>query len=72
MSEASLEELMESIQELTSYRDRLIKEVSSAAQKIKMPKDKVESTLNNHPDLRQVNKTLNHLISESTRKGGKS
>ncbi len=70
MSEASLDELIESIQELTSYRDRLAKEVSNAAQKIKMPKDRLEWTLTNHPEIQKVNKVLNDLISERERKKG--
>ena len=64
MPKASLEELQESIKELTSYRDRLQKEISQAAQKLKMPLSKVDSILLEHSELRQINKVLAQLISQ--------
>ena len=64
MSEATLQELLDSIKELTAYRNRLLKEITSASQKIKMPQKKIDSTLQEHLELKQVNEILSKLISE--------
>jgi len=62
MSEATPQDLKASINELTEYRDRLKKEVTAVSQKIRMPRQKIESTLQEHLELKQVNQILSQLI----------
>ncbi len=62
MSEATPQELKNSINELTAYRDRLAKEVITVSQKLKIPQKKIDSTLQEHSELKQVNELLNQLI----------
>ncbi len=64
MAEATFEELEGSIKELTSYRERLVKEITRAAQRLNMPKKKCESTIQEHPELKQINKVLSELMAE--------
>ena len=62
MPEASQQEIKESIEELTEYRDRLHREVIKMAQKLKMPKKKLELTLKHHAELKTINEILSRLI----------
>ncbi len=64
MSEPKLQELNESIEELTSYYDRLHKEVLAIAQKLKMPQKKIELTIKNHSELNQIKLILKKLIAQ--------
>ena len=61
MSEPTQAELKESIDELTLYRDRLKEEVSKASQKLKIPSQKINSTLLNHEELQKVEAILQGL-----------
>tara|TARA_Y100001968_G_C18839838_1_gene472996 strand:- start:134 stop:349 length:216 start_codon:yes stop_codon:yes gene_type:complete len=58
MKEPSLKELQDSIEELCAYRDRISNEVVSAAQKLRMPKKKVESTLYENFEINKINKII--------------
>ncbi len=62
MPEISKKELKESIEELTAYRNRLHEEVIKMAQKLKMPKKKLELTLKQHLELQNIDKILTRLI----------
>ncbi len=55
------EEFEESIKELSEYKNRLEKEVVTISQKIKMPKEKINSILNSHQELNQINTILSKL-----------
>ncbi len=68
MVEASFEELEESIKDLTSYKERLVNEVAGAAQRLNMPKEKYESTIKDHGELKKINKVLSQLIAERERR----
>ncbi len=56
------EELNDSIEELSAYRDRLESEVVNIAKKLKMSEQKVNSALENHAELKQIKAVLSTLI----------
>ena len=61
MSQPTRQELEESIKELTAFRNRLQKEVEMVARKLGMPKNKIESSIDNHAELKKINKILGQL-----------
>ncbi len=67
MTTASPQELKETIQELTQYRDRLLGEVTTVAVKLRMNQKKIDATLKQHSELNQINELLTKLISEQKR-----
>jgi len=64
MSEPTEKELQESIEELTAYRDRLLKEIVTIAQKLRMPQKKIDSTVAEHSELKNLDVILSQLISQ--------
>ena len=62
MSGKNLKELNKTIELLSDYRDRLQKEVITIAKKLQMPQSKIESTIENHSELIEVNQAINNLI----------
>ena len=58
------EELEESIKELTEYKNRLEKEVLTISNKLKMPKKKINSIINSHSELNQIQIILSKLIKQ--------
>ncbi len=62
MSDANSIQLKESIQLLSNYRDRLEKEIVTIANKLQIPKEKINATLSQHKELNDVKKTLKELI----------
>ncbi len=67
MAEPTLEELKESIEALTAYRDRLHKEVSTIAKKLRMPQHKIDSTLKEHSELKEVEQAIIQLTSQHSK-----
>ena len=61
MQSPSEEELEESIKELTEYKNRLEKEVVTISNKLKMPQKKINSIINSHAELNQINIILSKL-----------
>ena len=61
MQSPTEEELEESIKELTEYRNRLEKEVVTISNKLKMTKEKINSTINKHSELNQIKIILSKL-----------
>ena len=57
----SAEEIAEVIQELESYRDRLVEDFMTAAKKAKLPKSMVKAQLENHPEIRKIDTSLEQL-----------
>ena len=55
------EELEESIKELTDYKNRLEKEVVIISNKLKMPQQKINSIINSHSEINQLNIVLSKL-----------
>jgi len=60
-SDPSRQELEESIDQLTSYRDRLVKDVIGMGQRLKLPQKQVEFTLTQHPELQKIEAILAQL-----------
>ena len=61
MSKPTQEELRDSIKSLTNYRDRLRKEVISISQKLRMPSQQINSSIQNHSELKQIEKYIGKL-----------
>tara|TARA_Y100001968_G_C19250105_1_gene663971 strand:+ start:495 stop:704 length:210 start_codon:yes stop_codon:yes gene_type:complete len=61
MKEPSLQELNDSIQELSAYKEKIKKEVIAAGQKLRMPKDKVYKTLYEHFELDKIDEIISRL-----------
>ncbi len=67
----SEKELDDSIGALRNYRDRLRNELISISQKLRMPKKKIELTLQEHNELKKIEKALAQLIKQRERQGQK-
>lgn len=63
--EPSASELLETIQELSSYRDRLRDDVVTLGQKLRLPKAKVDASLADHPELQRIEAILSQLQSQA-------
>ena len=61
MPSPTVEELEESIKELTAYKIRLEEEVITISNKLKMPQKKVNSVISSHSELNQINIILSKL-----------
>ena len=61
MSDASTQELQESINELTAYCNRLREDVIGMGQKLKLPQKKIDATLADHPELQRIEGILSQL-----------
>ena len=64
MSEPTSEELQESLELLSRYRDRLRNEVISMSKKLRLPNQKINSSLENHPELKKINNYIEKLNSQ--------
>ncbi|MEB3241582.1 MAG: hypothetical protein VKJ31_06005 [Synechococcus sp.] len=64
MSDVSTQDLEESIEQLTTYRDRLRADVIAMGQKLKLPQKKIDSTLVEHPELQRIEGVLQQLMTE--------
>ena len=58
------EELEESIQALTEYKNRLEKEVVTISNKLKMPQKKIDTIIKSHSELNQIKIILSKLNNE--------
>ena len=61
MEDTHAKEIQESINELITYQNRLTKEVISIGKKLKLSKKKVEETLSQHEELKEIKLILNTL-----------
>ena len=61
MQSPTEDELEESIQELSEYKDRLEKEVVTISQKLKMPQKKINSIIKSHQELNQLKIIISKL-----------
>ena len=64
MTSPTIQELDQSIQEITEYHDRLHSEVTLMANKLRMPKEKIESTVNQHSELTKLREILLKLTKQ--------
>ena len=58
MKSPTEEEFKESIKELSEYKTRLEKEVTTISQKLKMPEGKIKSIINSHKEMNEIEKVL--------------
>ncbi len=61
MSEPTQQELIESVQALTAYHDRLRREVVNMSQKLRLSPTQIKSSLDKHHELNQINEILSKL-----------
>ncbi len=61
MKRPTEEELEESINELTEYKNRLEKEVLTISNKLKIPQKKINSIIKSHSELNQIKIILTKL-----------
>ncbi len=61
MAEPTIEELDNSINALTSYKNRLKKEIIAISQKLQMPSKKIDATLKEHSELKKLETTIETL-----------
>ena len=64
MEEPTADELADSIQDLMNYRDRLRNEFISISQKLRIPNKKINSSIESHSELQNINKFLATLIKQ--------
>ena len=64
MLEPSSKELDESIEELTSYLNRLKKEVKTMSQKLRLPSNEINSILRSHKEINQIEKIIQKLSNQ--------
>ena len=57
----SVEELQESIDELSAYRERLYNDVIGLGKKLRLSQKKIDETVNEHPELTRIDEILSQL-----------
>ena len=57
----SVEELQESIDELSAYRERLHNDVVGIGKKLRLSQKKIDATVNEHPELTRIDEILSQL-----------
>ena len=60
----SLEELQESIDELSAYRERLFKDVVGLGKKLRLSQKKIDATIAEHPELQRLNEVMSQLVAQ--------
>ncbi len=64
MTSPTSDEITQSIEELSSYRERLSNELTNIAQKLRMPKERVEHVLSESQELKDVEQAISQLQKE--------
>ncbi len=64
MSEPKPSELKESIEELNSYRERLINEIEVISKKLRMPTKRIDDSIKNNPEIQRINIIIEKLNSQ--------
>ena len=62
------QELYNSIQELKNYRERLRSEIINISQKLRMSQVKIESSLEENPELKTIEATIKTLTTQINKK----
>ena len=66
----SIEELQESIDELSAYRERLYNDVLGLGKKLRLSQKKIEATLSEHPELTRIDEVLEQLKAQRNAQSG--
>ena len=61
MTDPTPEEVKESIDLLTRYKERLTNEIKAVSQRIRMPEQRIKSSLEQHPELKNIEDILAKL-----------
>ncbi len=61
MTKVSKKELRESFEEVSAYRERLTNEFLEVAKKLRMSPEKINSTIQNHSELNNLEKILSNI-----------
>jgi len=62
MSEPTLQELQDSIEELEAYRNRLRDDVIAMGKKLKLPQKRIDATVAEHAELQRLDEVLEQLL----------
>ena len=57
----TVQELQESIDELSAYRERLYNDVIGLGKKLRLSQKKIDATINEHPELTRIDEVLSQL-----------
>lgn len=57
----TIEELQESIDELSAYRERLYNNVLGLGKKLRLSQKKIEATIKDHPEITRIDEVLMQL-----------
>ena len=60
----SLEELQESIDELSAYRERLFQDVVGLGKKLRLSQKKIDPTIAEHPELQRLDEVMSQLVAQ--------
>ena len=66
----SIEELQESIDELSAYRERLYNDVLGLGKKLRLSQKKIDATLSEHPELTRIDEVLDQLKAQRNAQSG--
>jgi predicted nucleic acid-binding Zn-ribbon protein len=62
--EPSLDELQDSIEQLTAYKERLENDVKAMGQKLRMPQKKIQAAVTDHAELQRLGEILEQLTQQ--------
>ena len=68
----SIEELQESIDELSAYRERLFKDVVGLGKKLRLSQKKIDSTVAEHEELQRLDEVMSQLVAQRDSQKSKS
>ena len=57
----TVQELQDSIDELSAYRERLYNDVIGLGKKLRLSQKKIDTTINEHPELTRIDEVLGQL-----------
>ena len=57
----TVEELQETIEELSTYRERLFNDVIGLGKKLRLSQKKIDATVKEHPELNRIDEILAQL-----------
>ena len=66
----SIEELQESIDELSAYRERLYNDVVGLGKKLRLSQKKIDATISEHPELTRIDEVLDQLKAQRNAQSG--
>ena len=68
----SIEELQESIDELSAYRERLFQDVVGLGKKLRLSQKKIDSTVAEHEELQRLDEVMSQLVAQRDSQQSKS